>query len=68
MNIAQIHARIREINAVSRGRALTSAESDELENLDYRRTLYLRRLPDQIERTRAKLVQLEAIYRGEAPA
>tara|TARA_R110000868_G_scaffold32613_10_gene118732 strand:+ start:2875 stop:3084 length:210 start_codon:yes stop_codon:yes gene_type:complete len=62
--MAQIEARLAELDALSRTRALTHPESDERDNLEYRRTLRLTRLHYQIEATTAKLQRLQAMVRA----
>lgn len=64
----QIVERISALRFQQRRRLLTPAEAAELENLEYRHDLRLRRVVDQIAATRAKLERLQAIYDGRIAA
>lgn len=61
-------ARISELQFQKRRRTLTPSEIAELENLEYRYELRIRRVTDQIAACRAKLERLCAIRDGRAVA
>ncbi|MEV4934390.1 hypothetical protein [Sphingobium sp. LSP13-1-1.1] len=64
----QICERISALRFKQRRQPLTDAEAAELENLEYRHDLRLRRVVAQIAATRAKLERLLAIYDGRIAA
>lgn len=57
---AGIHSRIHALEEICRSRALTTVETDELNQLIHRQYLRLRLLPGQIALTEAKLLRLRA--------
>lgn len=61
-------ARIGDLRFQQRRRTLTASEAAELENLEYRYDLRIRRVTDQIAACRAKLDRLCAIRDGRAAA
>ena len=63
-----LQARISDLQYQKRRRALTSSEAAELDNLEYRYELRIRRVTDQIAACRAKLDRLIAIRDGRAAA
>jgi hypothetical protein len=63
-----IVSRISDLRFQQRRRTLTPSEAAELENLEYRYELRIRRLTDQIAACRAKLERLCAIRDGSAAA
>ena len=61
-------ARISDLQFQKRRRSLTASEAAELDNLEYRYELRIRRVTDQIAACRAKLDRLCAIRDGRAAA
>ena len=63
-----LQARISDLQYQKRRRVLTPSEAAELDNLEYRYELRIRRVTDQIAACRAKLERLIAIRDGRAAA